>query len=79
MENKSFKINEEYFNLHEVIENSIRVIKHYAEKKSVKLICPQLSEHEYEIFSKISGDARRYMQIMINFLSNALKFSEDNS
>jgi signal transduction histidine kinase len=40
MENKSFKINEEFFNLHEVIENSIRVIKHYAEKKSVKLIYP---------------------------------------
>ena len=40
MENQSFKINEEFFNLHEVIENSFRVIKHYAEKKFVKLICP---------------------------------------
>jgi hypothetical protein len=32
-ENKKIKINE-------VIENSFRVISHYAEKKSVKLVLP---------------------------------------
>jgi len=55
------------------------VIKHYADKKFVKLIISQLPVNEHEIFSQISGDARRYMQIIINFLSNALKSSEDNS
>ena len=79
IENQSVKINEEFLNLHEVIENSFRVIKHYADKKFVKLICSQLPANEHEVFSQISGDARRYMQIIINFLSNALKFFEDNS
>ena len=79
IENNSFKINEEFFNLHEQIENSFNIVRHLADRKQVNLIYPQLSEVESEIFSKISGDSRRYMQIIINFLSNALKFSNPKS
>ena len=79
IENNSFKINEEFFNLHEVIDNSFNLVKHLADRKQVRLVYPQITEQETEIFKRISGDSRRYMQIIINFLSNALKFSKQDS
>jgi len=50
-----------------------------AERQKIKLRDPNLALNEYEIFKKIRGDSRRYLQIMINFLSNALKFSNRSS
>lgn len=79
MENNSFKINEEFFNLHEVIKNAFQVVGFQADRQKIKLRDPSLALNEYEIFKKIRGDSRRYLQIMINFLSNALKFSNRSS
>lgn len=79
LENKSFKINEEFFNLHEVIKSAFQVVGFQADRQKIKLRDPNLALNEYEIFKKIRGDSRRYLQIMINFLSNALKFSNRSS
>ena len=79
MENKNFKINEEFFNLYEIIESSFEVTRHSADRRQVKLVSPVLPEREHALFKQISGDSRRYMQIMINCLSNALKFSNNDS
>ena len=38
----------------------------------------QLTDEESRLFfKKIMGDKLRYMQILLNFLSNAIKFSEE--
>jgi signal transduction histidine kinase len=55
------------------------VVGFQAERQKIKLKDPNLALNEYEIFKKIRGDSRRYLQIMINFLSNALKFSNRSS
>ena len=46
IENNSFTINEEFFNLHEQIEKSFNVVKHLADRKQISLVYPQLSEQE---------------------------------
>lgn len=47
--------------------------------KNVTLILPELNEEHQVYFNSIYGDQSRFMQILINFLSNSIKFSERNS
>jgi len=39
MENNSFKVNNEYFNLHEIINKAFGVVGHVASNKKVSLQC----------------------------------------
>ena len=41
------------------------------EKKTMRII-------EQIFLKRIIGDERRYLQVLLNFLSNALKFSQKN-
>lgn len=36
----------------------------------------KIHENQLHFFRRITGDERRYLQILINFLSNAIKFSK---
>jgi signal transduction histidine kinase len=38
MENSTFKLNKEYFSVHDVINSAFGVVNHIAEKKKVELI-----------------------------------------
>ena len=59
----------------DVIDSAFQVVSHMAKFKNVQLVKPQITEH----FAQIYGDKRRYQQVLINFLSNSLKFSERGS
>lgn len=50
-----------------------------AEKKRVKLVFKPALALEEELYRNIYGDESRFVQVIINFLSNSLKFSEANS
>ena len=54
-----------------VKENFGAVDETFYEKKTMKII-------EQLFLKRIIGDERRYLQILLNFLSNALKFSQKN-
>ena len=78
MENNTLKINNDYFNLKFLIEKAFMIVDHIAKTKNVKLI-RIIADANDKKFAKIFGDERRYQQIIVNFLSNALKFSNKNS
>jgi signal transduction histidine kinase len=74
MESRSLKINNEYFNLNEIIEQAFMIVSHVSTMKTIALE-KKVDSPKESFFKSIFGDDRRYLQILVNFLSNALKFS----
>lgn len=56
------------------MEEAFVMVRHFANLKDIELIC-DAGPTECEQLKYIYGDRRRFIQILVNFLSNALKFS----
>ena len=63
------------FDLHLLLKNCISLLKHLAEKKSLKLSIDQSST----LPQFVKGDPDRIKQILINLINNAIKFTEKGS
>jgi signal transduction histidine kinase len=50
------------------------MLNHVALNKNVDLVVELSEDHQF-YFRQIYGDERRFMQVIINLLSNSLKFS----
>ena len=56
------------------------MVRHIASKKNLTLSQPILSHpHIEKYFRQIQGDENRFLQVIINFLSNSIKFSKTDS
>ena len=52
------------------------MLEHHASQKNITF---ESKVSQSQFFTSVYGDERRYMQILVNFLSNSLKFSPRNS
>jgi len=79
MENNTFKLNKEFFCLFDTIKQAFTVVQHISDKRKITLEAPNVSESEKPLFTAIYGDKHRFIQVIINFMSNSLKFSQSGS
>jgi CheY-like chemotaxis protein len=60
------------FDLRELIDNTVNILSHSARRKQLEL----LSVADLQIPAVLKGDPGRLQQVLINFTSNAIKFTE---
>ena len=75
MENNTFKLNKDFFSLFEVINQACSVVSHVSNKKRINLVTQEIDIEDQKYFLQIYGDKNRFIQVIINFLSNSIKFS----
>ncbi|MDH5665224.1 MAG: ATP-binding protein [Nitrosopumilus sp.] len=71
IESGKIEINKEFFNCHDVIIECLSLMKPDADKKGITLEC----RIDNNIVAKINNDKKRFMEIMLNFISNAIKYN----
>ena len=74
MEKNKFQLNYSFFNLAETIKMSINSLSFFSQQKNIEpeLIIDPLLE---TLILNVNGDEARISQIILNFLSNAFKFT----
>ena len=75
MENGKFSLHSEPFNLVQTIKAAFHIVHDMAAQRDITLTAVIDEQKHLGLVQSILGDEQRYQQILLNFLSNALKFS----
>ena len=75
LENSSFNISNEYFDLAATIYEAFQILAHQATLTLIELKARIDLAENLKMIRSIYGDKRRFLQILLNFLSNAIKFT----
>ncbi len=76
IEARKLDLEEIEFDLYTLIENLADMFSHRAEEKDVELICYVDKPEQIGTVGNLRGDPHRIRQVLINLVSNALKFTE---
>ena len=72
IESGRLELNNEQFELKDMIEKTIRLLRMRAKEKEIELNCTINSE----VPDRVIGDADRLRQVLINLIGNAIKFTD---
>lgn len=78
MENNSSISKMKEFDLLKVIHKAFNVIRIKANENKINLEAKIGQKSDLQYLNTIYGDEQRYLQILVNFVSNALKFTNQN-
>ena len=77
LKNNTFTLVKEYFDFSELVGLAFKQVTLLASKRQITLKGPIFDvKSDAVYFKKVLGDRLRYVQIMTNFLTNAIKFSK---
>ena len=75
IENNKFSLNEDYFDLTHAIYQTLEILLYQANEKNIELEVVVDKKSNLGLLKRIYGDSRRVKQILINFISNSIKFT----
>ena len=79
LSNNTFTMVDSYFSLKTLIRKCISVTESHSSLKKVRVEGPEfLNPLDKYYFKQVFSDERRYAQIILNFLSNGIKFTPAN-
>jgi len=76
LENNSFVLNQEPFDLSQTVFEAFDILLHEANERQIGLEASIDLKDNLRFLSSLVGDKRRYLQILVNFISNSLKFTD---
>ena len=76
IDSQTFCLSNGFFNLVEVVQRVFQTIQFHADNRNVRLAL-ELDASRPFLLRKVFSDERRVQQILLNFLSNSLKFTSN--
>lgn len=75
IENNKFSLNQDFYDLTHTVHQTLEILLFQANEKKIEFNVIIDKKSNLSLIKQIYGDTRRIKQILINFISNSLKFT----